>query len=110
MQGNEQAVHVEDRQCVKENIALLEAPDGMQGQAVACQIGVGEHRSLRTSGRSGGVEHAGDVVRVTVEDRHPGRDLTGGVGQGAVAPRAEGVHAGNAGNVADRLELACLPR
>ena len=68
--GNEQAVHVVQRQGVQQRVRLAEAPGVDQRQRVRGEIAVGQHGALGAPGGARGVEQRREVV---VTDRHDRR-------------------------------------
>ena len=66
VRGDEQAVHMEDRQGVDQHVAALgrraPAPVALQRHRVRDQVAVAEHRPLAAPGGAAGVEDGGEVV------------------------------------------------
>ena len=60
--GDEQAVGMEDRQRVDEDVVGAEAPQLGQRPRVGGEIVVGQHRALRAPGGARGVEDGGEIV------------------------------------------------
>ena len=92
MHGDEQAVHVIDRQRVQQHVAAREAPGLDERQRIRRQIAVRERSALRPAGRARRVENCREVVR----PRHHGFE-SGGFGcrtvvQFAAAVRVDRQH------------------
>ena len=62
MDGDEQAVHVEDGQCVDQHVAVAPLPVVFQHLGVGQQVGVGQHRALAAPGGAAGVNDGGQRV------------------------------------------------
>ena len=110
VRGDEQAVHVEDRQCMDQHVAFAPAPVGLQRDGVRQQVGMAEHRALAAAGGARGVEDGGQVVAVAlgrlVRLRLAGR----GVEQRAGAVVVEGVDVLRAGGLGDARHPVEVPR
>ena len=68
MAGNKQSVHMENRQCVQQDVAGLETPVRMQGQRVRRQIPMRDHCALASTGRAGGIENRGEIIQVSMSN------------------------------------------
>ena len=62
VQGDEQAVHVEDRQRMQQHVARHEAPVGVQRLGVGGDVAMRDHGALGAAGGAGGVDQRGEVV------------------------------------------------
>ncbi len=62
VRGDEQAVHMEDRQRVDQHVARLPAPVVLQRERVGKQVAVAQHRALAAPRGARGVEDRGQVV------------------------------------------------
>ncbi len=64
MQGDEQPVHVEDRQRVQQHVTRPETPVGVQSLGVGRDVAMGDHGALEASGGAGGIDQRGEIVRL----------------------------------------------
>ena len=62
VQGDEQAVHVEDRQRMQQHVARHEAPVGVQRLGVGGDVAMRDHGALGAAGGAGGVDQRGEIV------------------------------------------------
>ena len=107
MAGDEQAVHMKERQRMQQHIApagfglfaparITPAPVIAQHQRIAAQIAVGQHRALAAAGGARGVQDGGKVVAAPFDTTETIRLMRGTFEQGTGAVIAEGVHMPNA--------------
>ena len=75
MEGHEQAVDMEDRQGVQQDVVRRKPPGFVQGQGVGGQGTVGQHGPLGASRRAAGVDDRGQVRRRA--GLHPGVRVEG---------------------------------
>ena len=83
VRGDEEPVHVEDRQRMDEHVAALPVPVVLQRQRVRQQVAVRQHRALAAAGGSAGVHDGGQVVAAA-----HGRHVLVGVDGGALEQAA----------------------
>ena len=91
---DEEPVDVEDRQRVQQHVVRPEPPDLVQCSCVRFEVGVREHRALRATGRSGRVEHCGQIVGFALDDCVEAFGAGRTVRERAVAVDAEVDHPG----------------
>ena len=87
--GDEEAMGVEDGQRVNEPVGGRKPPAVDEGEGVRREVPVGQHRAFRAAGGAGGVKDRRQIVRRAgsrLEFRRCGGDL---LGEGAVAGDAE---------------------
>ncbi|MNV31507.1 hypothetical protein D3C71_1228180 [compost metagenome] len=107
--GDEQAVDVEDGQCVDEHIPLLPAPVVLEHDSVAQHVAVREHGALAAAGGAAGVEDGGQVVGTAGHGLMLIAVVGGALEQAAGAVVAQGenmLRAQREGNLADPAEVA----
>ena len=108
MQGDKQAVHVEDRQGVDQHVTRLPVPVVFEHPRVAQHVAVCQHRALAAPGGAAGVQNGGQVVGLPEGDVVFVR-ATRGAGQqraGAVVAQGEdALGAGLEGDLADPAKV-----
>ena len=95
--GDEQAVHVEDRQHVQQHVSGPESPVAMEHLGIGGEVPVGQHGSLGTAGGAGSVKDGREVV-AAAEDGGEGVGVhRRRCGQAAATLVVEVEHVGYAG-------------
>ena len=85
MAGDEQSVHVIDRQRVQQHVAAREAPMPDERQRVAREIAMRQHRAFGTARGPGRVENRRDVVRLRDDRVERRRLVVGAIEQRSLA-------------------------
>jgi hypothetical protein len=67
--GHEQAVHMEDGQCVDQHVALSPSPVVLEHDRVGQQVAVRQHGALAAARGAAGVEDGSQVVVVLAPER-----------------------------------------
>ena len=99
MRGDEEAVHVEDRQRMDQHVASARcaSPSSLQGDGVREQVAVRQHRSLAAPGGAARVEDRGEVVARARRRRVAVGEVRRPFEQAAAAIVAEGEDEGRPG-------------
>ena len=66
VQGDEQAMHMEQRQGVQQHVVVPPAPTPAQGFGIGANVVVGQHRALGAARGAGGVNQGGQVIAIAL--------------------------------------------
>ena len=64
VQGDEQAMHMEQRQGVQQHVVVPPAPAPAQGYGIGADVVMGQHRALGAARGAGGVHQGGQVIAI----------------------------------------------